>query len=124
MRYSKSRLSLSAALCVMAAHHAWADTMRCGNRLIVDGESMAAVRAYCGRPTLVSHSVMVSATTVRVGGRTLNQSHTAGTEVPVETWTYNRGPNKLMMSIRFVNGTVAAIRTLHEYGYLPFRADG
>ena len=108
---------LFAACLGAAAGRAWADSMRCGHRLVVDGQSMAAVRAFCGRPADVQRSVMVRATTTRVGDRAVSQSHTVGSEVPVETWTYNRGPNKLMMSIRFVNGKVVAIRTLQEYGY-------
>ncbi|MGH8133643.1 MAG: DUF2845 domain-containing protein [Steroidobacteraceae bacterium] len=86
--------------------------MRCGNTVIVDGESMATVSAFCGPPTVVQHSAKVSATTTGVGDRT-----TVGAVVPVETWTYNLGPNKLMMSIRFVDGKVVAITTLHEYGH-------
>jgi hypothetical protein len=91
--------------------------MRCGDKLVVVGDSMAAVRAYCGRPAQVQRSVAVSATTTRVRGRGISQSHTAGAAVPVETWTYNRGPRKLLMSIRFANGQVVAIKTLHAYGY-------
>jgi len=37
-------------------------------------------------------------------------------EVPVEYWTYNFGPNKLMRRIRFVDGLVEEIETL-DYGY-------
>ncbi len=40
-----------------------------------------------------------------------------GAEVPAEAWTYNRGPNQLMVSIRFVDGKAVAIDTLHEYGH-------
>lgn len=112
MRYQKLRPWLSAALGIIATQYAWGDTMRCGNKLIVPGDSMAAVRAYCGRPTVVQSGLQATANTVRVG----SQSHTVGAEVPVETWTYNRGPNKLMMRIRFVDGTVVTIRTLSEYG--------
>jgi hypothetical protein len=35
----------------------------------------------------------------------------------VETWTYNRGPKKLLVTIRFVDGSVVAVKTLSEYGY-------
>lgn len=101
-----------AGLSIIVAQHAWGDTMRCGNKLIIPGDSMAAVRAYCGRPTVVQSGLRASANTVRVGSK----SHTVGAEVPVETWTYNRGPNKLMMRLRFVDGTVVAIKTLSEYG--------
>jgi len=30
---------------------------------------------------------------------------------------YDRGPNMFMVNIRFVDGTVVAITTLHEYGH-------
>lgn len=88
--------------------------MRCGNRLIVKGDSMATVQALCGPPTVVQQGVKESATTVGAGDG--SQSHTVGAAVPVETWTYNRGPNQLLMNIRFVNGEVVAINTLHQYG--------
>jgi len=87
--------------------------MRCGNSLIEVGEPTATVQALCGSPADVQHSVVVKATTTGgAGGRT-----TVGAEVPVEIWTYDRGPNQLMVSIRFVDGKVVAIDTLHEYGH-------
>ncbi len=88
--------------------------MRCGNGLVEVGDSMAAVKALCGAPATVQQGVKESATTV--GGSTSNQSQTVGAEVPVETWTYNRGPNQLLVNIRFVNGQVVEIKTLHQYG--------
>jgi hypothetical protein len=113
MRYRKLKACLLSTLCLIAAHHAWGNTMRCGNNLIEVGESMASVQALCGSPADVEHSVVVNATgTAGAGTR-----NTVGAEVPVETWTYNRGPNQLMVSIRFVDGKVAAIDTLHEYGH-------
>ena len=91
--------------------------MRCGKTLIRVGDSMAAVRAYCGRPAAIQHSIKVNTTTERVGGREVSQSHTVGAAVPVETWTYNRGPRKLLMTVRFVDGSVVSVKTLSEYGY-------
>jgi len=88
--------------------------MRCGDRLVEMGDTMAAVKALCGAPASVQQGVEVSQTTV--GGDHGSPSQTSGTEVPVETWTYNRGPNQLLVNIRFVNGTVVAIETLHQYG--------
>jgi hypothetical protein len=41
----------------------------------------------------------------------------ATTAVPAETWTYDRGPNMFLVSIRFVDGRVVSIATLHEYGH-------
>lgn len=112
IRYKTLIVCLLPVLGAIATQYAWGDTMRCGNMLITAGDSIAAVRAYCGRPTVAQSALQGSTNSIRVGG----QSHSVGTEVPVETWTYNRGPNKLMMRIRFVNGTDVAIRTLSEYG--------
>jgi hypothetical protein len=88
--------------------------MRCGNGLVQGGESIAAVQALCGSPADVQHSVKVKGTTVQSGDGTRS---TVGAKIPVETWTYNRGPNQLMVRIRFVDGKVVAIETLHEYGH-------
>ena len=117
MRIPLLKAAFLVGLAVTSIPHAWGDTMRCGKRLIVNGESIDAVRAFCGRPAAVQRGFEVNATTVRVGGHALNRSHTTGSATPVETWTYNRGPHKLMVKIRFVNGTVASITTLQEYGY-------
>ena len=97
MRHLKSTACLSAALCLIVAQHAWGDTMRCGSKLIESGDSIVTVKRLCGAPTLVEHSFTVN-------------------RAPVETWTYNRGPNQFLVRIRFVDGTVAAVETLHEYG--------
>ena len=37
-------------------------------------------------------------------------------EIPVEIWTYNFGPYKLMRQVRFVDGVIEEIETL-GYGY-------
>jgi len=74
--------------------------MRCGNKLVEVGDSLAAVQALCGAPATVQQGVKTKGTA----------------QVPVETWTYNRGPNQLLVTIRFVNGQVVAITTLHQYG--------
>lgn len=101
MRHRNSKLCLSAALCLVAAHYAWGDNMRCGNKLVQDGDSMISVKALCGAPAAVEHGV----------------SEKGPAEVTIETWTYNRGPDQFMVRIRFVDGRVAWIKTLHEYGY-------
>lgn len=111
------RVCAALGLLCAAGALARADTLRCGNRLIDTGESMAAVQALCGRPALVQRGAQFHASTVGPGAGNPGRADTAGAAVPVQTWTYNRGPHKLMVSVRFVNGTVVAIRTLHEWGY-------
>jgi hypothetical protein len=104
---------LIALLAGAAPQAAWA--FRCGNRLVDTGDTAGLVRAKCGDPTDVHHSVRVRppiiwhyGRPVRVGGGDI--------EIPVETWTYNLGPNRLMQQLRLENGIVTQITTL-GYGY-------
>jgi hypothetical protein len=114
MRYRRLKLCLPSALCLIAAQHAWGDAVRCGDNLVTVGESAANVQAICGSPADVQRSTVVNATTTGAADSTRS---TVGAAVPVETWTYNRGPNEFMVSIRFVDGKVVAIETLHAYGH-------
>lgn len=117
MPQGKFTALLAAALCLFAVRLAWADTMRCGNKLIEVGESMAAVKAFCGAPASVQRGFTENSTVTRIGDRRFGVAHSSGEALPVQTWTYNRGPNKFMMSLRFVNGKLVAIKTLTERGY-------
>jgi Protein of unknown function (DUF2845) len=114
VQYRRLKAWLPGALALIAAHHACGNTLRCGDRLIEVGEVMATVRSLCGTPADVQHSVVANTTITGAGN---GSRTTVGAEVAVEVWTYNRGPNQLMVSIRFVDGKVVAIDTLHEYGH-------
>lgn len=98
MHHLKSKACGFAALCLIVAHSAWGSSMRCGSRLIEKGDSIVTVKLLCGAPTLVERSFTVN-------------------RAPVETWTYNRGPGQFLVRIRFVDGLVVAVQTLHEYGH-------
>lgn len=94
---------------------AHADGMRCGSRLIRDGDARAEVRAFCGEPVDVQTRTILRRPTYTVGGR-IFFSGDGLIEIPVETWTYNFGPNKLMRRVKFVDGIVDEVETL-GYGY-------
>jgi uncharacterized protein YvpB len=40
----------------------------------------------------------------------------SGSEIPVEVWTYNFGPHRLMQRVRFENDVVVRIESL-GYGF-------
>jgi hypothetical protein len=105
-------LTLIAAALAAPAH---ADGMRCGGRLIRDGDPRAQVRAFCGDPADVQTRSILRRPIYNVGGRQVFFGD-ALVEIPVETWTYNFGPNKLMRRVRFVDGIVEEVETL-GYGY-------
>jgi hypothetical protein len=90
-----------------------ADAMRCGSRLISDGDPIEKVLEYCGEPTETQRTWIVRQPRFEVGGQ--EYPFKGEEEVPVDTWTYDFGPNQLMRRIRFVAGKVDSIETL-DYG--------
>ena len=96
------------------------DTMRCGTRLVSEGDGKDKVRTLCGEPTSISLAGYV-------GGPGYFPNYYNGpfdyayaspgwTALPVEIWTYNLGPNKLLRKLRFVGDELDEIRT-SGYGY-------
>jgi len=105
---------LSGIVLSLAAITAQADALRCGNKLIREGDTRAMVRSFCGEPADVQTRYVLRrpAYTSSTGFTYYDNA----VEVPVETWTFNFGPYKLMRRIRFVDGLVDDIETL-GYGY-------
>ena len=93
-----------------------ADAMRCGSKLISDGDPIEKVLEYCGEPTQTQRTWIVRQPRFEYGGQEIPFPGTD--EVPVDLWTYDFGPNQLMRRIRFVAGKVDSIETL-EYGKQP-----
>jgi hypothetical protein len=105
--------ALTAVLLAIAAPAA-ADAMRCGGKLVSDGDTRSKVRAMCGEPADVQTRSVLRRPFVGLRGRLIFGD--ALIEVPIEVWTYNFGPYKLMRRVSFVDGIVDDIETL-GYGY-------
>ena len=106
---------LSCAAAFAAAAPTRADGFRCGTRLVVEGTTRGEVVARCGEPTDVERRSILRRPVLWRHGRPYFLSDDL-VEVPVETWTYNLGPNKLMRRLRLEDGLVVEIDTL-GYGY-------
>ena len=106
---------LATVLFGMAAPAAFADSMRCGSKLVSAEDTREQVRAKCGEATDVQHSSIWRVPTVWIHGR-LYRAGNDLVEVPVELWTYNFGPHKFMRRVRFEDGLVVEVETL-GYGY-------
>lgn len=92
---------------------AWA--LRCGSRLVVQGDTAGEVKARCGAPAEVTHNRVLRPPVIWLNGRPVRIAREA-LEVPVEVWIYNLGPNQFMRRLRFEDGRVVQIDTL-GYGY-------
>jgi hypothetical protein len=103
-------LVLTGTLVAAPAH-----AFRCGTRLVHEGDTRAEVAAKCGDPTDIERRSVWRRPVVWYHGHPYYTSPDV-VEIPVESWVYNLGPNKLMRRVRFEDGIVTEIETL-GYGY-------
>lgn len=111
-----NRFAVLLALSLLASAPSYADDFRCGSRIVSDGDARAEVLAKCGEPVdVVTLKSVFRRPVIWSYGRPyyIGQDYL---EIPVESWTYNLGPNKLMRRVRFEGGIVTEIETL-GYGY-------
>ena len=90
-----------------------ADTMRCGSKLISEGDTIDKVLALCGEPMAMHRTWITRQPRFEYGGQEV--PFPGQEDVPVDLWTYDFGANKLMRRVRFVAGKVESIETL-EHG--------
>ncbi len=84
------------------------DTMRCGKRLVRTGHPQDEVLRRCGEPMSRSFSTeLVSFETA--SGLVVTRA------VPVETWTYNRGPREFVRYLKFRDGRLIRV-VVGDYG--------
>ena len=105
--------SVSSALtcaALLLATSASADTLRCGSKIISEGDTIEKVEQYCGEPVEKKRTWMTRQPRFEYGGREV--PFPGSEDVPVDLWTYDFGANKLMRRIRFVAGKVDSIETL------------
>jgi hypothetical protein len=111
MKKSKTFPGMMAVAALLASAGASADSMRCGTKLMTDGDPMDKVEALCGPPAAVERREIL-----RPYGFHRNITYFSPVEVSVELWTYNFGPRKLMYRLRFEDGLLVDVATL-GYGY-------
>jgi hypothetical protein len=105
-----TRVALLVGLSVLTCGVARADTLRCGSKLISDGDPVEKVLQYCGEPVAKKRTWITRQPRFEYGGQEIPFEGTE--DVPVDLWTYDFGANKLMRRIRFVAGKVDSIETL------------
>ncbi len=88
-----------------------ADSMRCGSKLMTDGDPADKVQSYCGTPASIERREILRPWGYQ-RGVTVHSTY----EVSVEIWTYNFGPSKLMYRLRFEDGLLVDVDTL-THGY-------
>lgn len=91
---------------------AFSQTLRCSEKIISTGSTRLEVTSLCGDPAQVEHKTIYK----DVAAAAPNVTAATTTEVQLELWTYNFGPNRLMQRIWLEDGTVVRIESL-GYGF-------
>lgn len=115
-----------AATLLIAATLLWtsaaaADSFRCGTKLVSDGDSTDKVEALCGPPSSIQRREVLQRPIRWFRGRPFFTSFDL-VAVPVEVWTYNLGPHKLMRRLKFEDGLLVDVETL-GHGYHSASSD-
>jgi len=107
----KSWLPLLVLICTPAL--AFSQSLRCAGKIVNEGTTSQELARLCGEPAQVEHKTIyndVSANTSRVRA-------SSSTEIHVEMWIYNFGPNRLMQRIWIQDGVVTQIESMGRYGH-------
>ncbi|MFN6997249.1 MAG: DUF2845 domain-containing protein [Aquincola tertiaricarbonis] len=114
-RLPAARLARAAllALAGLWAAGAGAQSLRCNGQLVNPGDTKYSVVRKCGEPAFreavcVSRELFVW-TLPAVPGQVLQPLITPQC-VPMEEWTYDRGPGQFLGIVRFRNATVESMR--------------
>jgi hypothetical protein len=78
--------------CMLAASESFSasETLRCGNKIVETGMTMAEVESYCGKPS----SVMVEEQDIRSGNRVVGTTQ-------LHYWTYDRASGQNAAILEF-----------------------
>lgn len=94
-----------ALFCVLSLLTAPALALRCGTRVVSDGDRDFAVRERCGEPFYVDQFA-----SVRIRGA--DGPFETQVEDLYDVWYYNFGPRRLMVRLLFLNGRLQREETL------------
>jgi hypothetical protein len=100
-------LLLSLVVPLLLSHAAWA--LRCGTRVVMQGDQDFQVRERCGEPFFEDSYQVFN----RSGVGTPVEN---GIETVYDAWYYNFGPQQLMVRLLFANGELVREDTL-GYGF-------
>ena len=110
MRLLLSSLALLAMFALIDP--APAQAMRCGMRLVREGDTTSQVRERCGEPSDVITTTETRTRTVHRRFQGVIVSDTISVEVRVVQWVYNLGPQRFMRRLVFEDGRLVDIEEL------------
>lgn len=120
------RILIFLLISICWAQFTYANSLRCGNKLVLVGDTMYQVKTKCGDPDDAIHRTEMRTVTHEESEPCENsQQHVRCTksvetsiEVIIDEWTYDFGTNRFIEKLRFENGSLASI-TDGDYGSKP-----
>jgi hypothetical protein len=107
---------LGLGLLGMSPPPATADSLRCGRKLVSDGDTLYDVRNRCGEPDNQIHRVetrtvgqWVQGQCINVDPRRCGQYVQRTIEIVIDEWTYDFGPHQFISYVTFENGRLISI---------------
>jgi len=113
------RMPFAITLLLTAPLASPAESMRCGSRLVADGDPKAKVADLCGQPTYKEQRTIYRTGIPR--GRVEEGTSAASDDellihdrsiVEVDVWLYNRGRSRLMREVVFEDNRVIEVNVL------------
>jgi hypothetical protein len=92
-----------------------ADALRCGRKLVSDGDTLYDVRTRCGNPDNAIQRVEMRTVRQWVQGRCPNNQYGCGQmvertiEVVIDEWLYDFGPHQFVSNVTFEQGRLVSI---------------
>lgn len=106
MRKRLNALAL-VAIPILSLAAAPATALRCGNRVVSEGDNTLKLIEYCGQP--VAKEQFESSIPYEAYDRLNDRYYTGYRSETYEVWTYNFGPNRLMQRITVKEGIIEEI---------------
>ena len=123
--FKNSIMAIILWYCVAGVIPAFGSALKCGVRLITEGDTKSKVLAECGEPQNIEMWEEERVFRYDPWSAYKDNPHDDGDYqspryareyVLVEEWTYNHGPHRFMDHVRFENGRVKDIIS-GDYGY-------
>jgi hypothetical protein len=119
MRRILVALLLSATWTTWSIDLAQADGMRCGSRLVSEGDYLYEVRERCGEPDAASQHTELRTVREFVSGPCYQEQGQLRcgrviertVEVVIDEWVYDKGTHKFVRYLTFEQGRLAKVRT-------------
>lgn len=90
------------------------NAMRCGNKLVSEGDYQSRIRAICGEADDIIKRTIYEVEKCCLDGRAfIKELHEP---IYIEEWIYNFGPRRFMRKLSFENGELIEIDEI-GYGY-------